>query len=513
MPLPFLMGEGQHMDHSGNLIWPIYVDFRNTVDRHPISTLIKGCRARYAMETIEQLRISKPSRFRDFGENLIRDPDEARPWRDRVIQEYINDPSDLERAKQRDQAMNRAAELVGATWKTGTTSVRRTYSEGQSLSTMTNCWIFCTSMEPSTDQEWKEWRSTLDDEYDHTSYIYEPRAFARELGSIVADRLGPQCQLAQLTHSFEGLPTLLTEHPAQAIYHGPVIYVDDAYRLVETATSKVEFTLLPLFAKDKEYQAQREYRFVVVAETEPTEFHEDLPISPKMKSIVGSKKRDMPPQWTLEPEVTQGDLGPEKGDMTRQKGSIPTIAGESSLGLGRNLIRELEEANSLENELFRNATRPKKPETVYRPHEVAHDELPDDFQTVTAIYSSVQALRSKVRDFLKLDEESSEQKLAVTSAAWHAEQDLREICSTFDDPISGISVSEDGFIVIHVSLPGRPGCDCKLAVAPSGDSVMHLVAPRGQTTQKREQILRGMNIGQEIRDIVDKLLGSNPTPL
>ena len=74
-----------------------------------------------------------------------------------------------------------------------------------------------------------------------------------------------------MNHSFEGERTLSTKHGLQMIYHGPVIYVDDAYSLIRSATSKHELMLLPLFAKEKKYQAQREYRFAIWAEEEPVE--------------------------------------------------------------------------------------------------------------------------------------------------------------------------------------------------------------------------------------------------
>ena len=41
MPTPFLMTEGPHIDHFGNLIWPMYVDFRLPSDREPITRLVK----------------------------------------------------------------------------------------------------------------------------------------------------------------------------------------------------------------------------------------------------------------------------------------------------------------------------------------------------------------------------------------------------------------------------------------------------------------------------------------
>lgn len=499
MPLPLMISEGQNLDHFGNLIWSTYIDFRHPTERQPIATLVKGCEEQYAIEIIEKVRISKPWKFRDFGENLIRDPDEARPQRTEVIQESIDDPRVMARAKQRDWAMNRASHLVGANWKTRTTSVRSTYSEGQSFTFGKNGWIFCTSVEPSTPDEWEQWHDTLEQGYNHVSCIYRPRAFARELASMVAEHLGTQGRPASLTHTFEGIPTLRTEHPLQMIFHGPVIYVDDVYSLIEAATSKQELMLLPLFAKSKKYKGQREYRFVIWAETEPEKLCEDIPASPAMLGNIRGGKRANSPQWVPDSESTKDGLVLPARDTEDKENRSSDLDEENQYGLGRSIMK----ANSLETELFRTFSRAKGPATVYRPHKVSPDDLPNDFQAMTATYSSVRALQNKVRDFQEVDEETSERRLGVSSAAWYAEQDIRALCQMFDDPISGISISPDGYIVIHVSLSALPEIECKLAVAPSGESIMRLEAPRRQSIQRREYRLPGGSIAKGVREFVE----------
>ena len=154
MPSPYLMSEGQHVDHFGNLIWPIYVDFRDPADRQPITTLIKGCRDEHAIETSGRILISKPARFRRLGENLIRDPGETYASHLEITHESIDDPQDIAQARLRDQALNRAAELTGSNFRTNTTGVRTTRSNTQSLTFGRNGWIFCTSIESTTKDEW-----------------------------------------------------------------------------------------------------------------------------------------------------------------------------------------------------------------------------------------------------------------------------------------------------------------------------------------------------------------------
>ena len=214
-----------------------------------------------------------------------------------------------------------------------------------------------------------------------------PRTFARELASIAAEHLGQTGQVTSLSHSFEGLPTLSTDHPVQLIYHGPVIYVDDVYGLSEAATSNAEFMLLPLFAKDKIYAAQREYRFVIVTETEPAKLFEDLPISPGMSHIIGEGKSDVPPQWTPNLEVTARELAPAERASINSKADNLELDEVAKESLGRRLLND----NSLETELFRTFTRAKDPATVHRPREINADDLPDDFRAMTGIYTALSA--------------------------------------------------------------------------------------------------------------------------
>ena len=502
MPVPFLMNEGQHMDHFGNIVCSTYVDFRKPADRLPITRLVKGCRSQYAMEVIGQVRISRPSMFRTFGENLIRDANEVRPEQEEVIYEAVDDLRDLERAKQRDEGLNRASRLVGVDWKTKASSVRKTYSEGQSFSTGKNSWIFCTSIEPSIPDEWKQWSETLDKNYDHISCIYRPREFARELASSVAENLESSLQEISLTHSFEGQPDLHTEHPMQLVFHGPVIYVDDAFGMVEAATSKHELALLPFFAKDEKYKAQREYRFVIFEGTVSDELYIDLPIPTDTVGIVGAEDIDVASQWMPDSPLTKGELAATANDMTSQSDPDSGIDIERDLPLGR----QLTEDNSIETTLFRAFSRTNNPATVYRPHEVSSDDLPEDLQVVTATYSSVQALRSKVRSFLEADEESPERKLKVTSAAWYAEQDIRELCQEFSEPILGVSISPEGDIVIHITLSDWPELKGGFAVTSTGESVYRLKTPRRHLISRKDFLMPSKNIAKGARELFERLI-------
>ena len=179
---PLVISEGNFLDSYNNLITSHFVDLRASKDRLPISTLIKGCRREHALESCETIRISKPAQFREFGEGLIRDPGEMYYSRTLTEFEVVNDPAQLTRARLRDDELNRAAGLLKTGFRTTTKSTKRAYKSWEAQTYGKNGWIYCTSIEPISEQDKAKWRKTLPKEYDHISYIYRPREFANALG-------------------------------------------------------------------------------------------------------------------------------------------------------------------------------------------------------------------------------------------------------------------------------------------------------------------------------------------
>ena len=96
---------------------------------------------------------------------------------------------------------------------------------------------------------------------------------------MVADQLGPQGQEAEMDHYFEGADGISTRHKSQCVFHGPVIYVEHSYATIASATSESEAMLRSVFAKGMDYRDQREYRFVIWAEQEPSDEFENLDAS------------------------------------------------------------------------------------------------------------------------------------------------------------------------------------------------------------------------------------------
>ena len=56
----------------------------------------------------------------------------------------------------------------------------------------------------------------------------------------------------------------------------------------------------------------------------------------------------------------------------------------------------------------------------------------------------------------------------AAAAAWHADPVLRFLCATFGACLAGVSVSEDGFIVITAELTGDGPVETRIVVEPDG---------------------------------------------
>ena len=129
----------------------------------------------------------------------------------------------------------------------------------------------------------------MPDGRDVVSPIRRPREFARALGAMVAEQAGPRGRIVVLRNAVEGR-TFSTAHKRQTVYHGPVAYLDDPYRRLESASSELELALLLVFLKKTARRAQREYRFAVWAEDEPAEDTLDLGVSAALVDAMGKPR-------------------------------------------------------------------------------------------------------------------------------------------------------------------------------------------------------------------------------
>ena len=260
------VNEGFVLNDAEHLIMTSYVDLRPLGNRTPITSLVRGCERKYALEDCETIMISNPARFREYGEELILDVQEGLAKEESAV---TTQETATESTRQRAVSqLNDALELLD-------TGVRLTHSESntktntdtasKSFTYAKEWWVFCTSIQPATD-DWEAWRGTLPEDYDHVSVIGQPARFAHALAHMVADRLGPQLSEGSMTNSTGGVETEKTKHKTQWVLHGPVVYTNGVYDLLEGITNNEQRVAAQMFVKDREYAAQQEYRFVVLNE-------------------------------------------------------------------------------------------------------------------------------------------------------------------------------------------------------------------------------------------------------
>ena len=281
------INEGSVLDDAGNMLTTSYIDLRGNDERTVIGTLVKGCKREHALEDGETLLISKPERFREYGVALVRDDQEGFA---REEFETLEAETPEEAAKRRATAdLNDALQLVGSEIRAvhGVEhSSRKTQSD--SFSYGKDWWIFCASIRPG-EGDWKAWRSTLDEDYDHVSEIGQPAKFAQALARMVTEQIGPKGKDAWLTGTSDGAAGARTKHKHQWVIHGPVVYTDRLYDMLAGEEDEVRRMAACLFAKPMTHAAQREYRFVVMNGGAPEETAQ-LKISGMMRDSLKSTK-------------------------------------------------------------------------------------------------------------------------------------------------------------------------------------------------------------------------------
>ena len=396
------MTEGFHIDEGGNYIFPTYADQREPADRSPITILVRACAKQYAIENCKRIRISKPELYREYGESLVRDPGEGYASRTWLVSEKVNDPNDLAAVRSLDDERNRASQLVGSEVTTNTTNIREWSEFSNWMSFGKNCWIFCTSIEPTSLEEMDRWRKTMPDDYDHTSYIHRPREFARALGSMVAEQLGPQGKEQEIKHSFDGELRLRTGHKSQVIVHGPVAYVEDPYATISSADEGWDHLVKTVFTKGIEYRDQLEYRFVVCTDdaessSETVDLDVSLAMLGAMETRSGESARRSFPViiWSKDaseagPMTTGQEYEPVASELRQETTNPPQLFPGSSL-------LSLWDDNSV----------PISPHH-YDPASVPQEE-------VTTTYGAIQALRDLIGGPF------GRPNVGAASSAWHVE--------------------------------------------------------------------------------------------
>ena len=440
-----LSTESKVSDDAGSSVVVWRVEAGASADRLSVGTLVKCGRPEHAMGKLRTIRVSKPAHFRNYGEGLVRDPSEGAASTTTITEQKIDDPQDLREDQEFYDEVGKCAESIGESIRMTAKGTKTTTERGTRILFGKNCWIFSTAFEPTTDEQWDRLRESLEPEYHHVDYIHRPSQFAWSLGLMVVDQLGPQGRDQIFTDSY-GDVSVETHTRGQLIVHGPVIYVADPFRVIDSARTDMERGLLPIFVKHHRFAGQREYRFVIWADEEPSQSMVDLKVSCAM---LGSLKEKPPEQAGLPraQQTTHCDSEPAEApdvteDPNRDAASKEPLDSTSDwfwsglIGSGDNpgtpLSRTIDPADY--------AANPRAATTA----------------------AALSALRSKVAEV------RGERRLKAASSAWHAEPWICHLCKGFMDPIGGISITDDDILVVSLKFPNGVDAKAKMSFGPSG---------------------------------------------
>ena len=349
------------------------------------------------------------------------------------------------------------------TIKQGTITTRRRSMTRHSITYGKSGWIFCATIIPRDKQEHAMWQDAMGDRH-CTSLIGSPRHFARALSEMTASQLGPQCEEVNWQgrigeHNLD--PRCLG---SQTVFHGPVIYTDDVYRVISRASSDLERMLLPVFTKHTRYRNEREYRFFIWTKEEPYVDWVNLRCSPEVMATIQPIVKD---DWLL-------DLPPgETPERCGRKNQVPNEKSSDESGVSDKLDTPWDPLDPMD--------LVSDPRVAVAPKDYTALGLPDDLEEVTSIYGAVQALKQAV------ERVSAVRRVEVSSAAWYAAAYVRRLCAKFEDPIAGIAIKDSNDIVIRLNFPREKEAVAAAVVSPQGTAVCRIQRPTGVEVKHDER--------------------------
>ena len=244
-----------------------------------LSSVVKYSPARLASARSEHLKIATARHYREFkgGGPGVRDE------RDAVYQQTLR--SFLERR-------NPDAIPLLSPLSTTVTAESQDYTVevvpgGTVNRSADGQWIYCTSLEPRTNDE----RTQMFEEFDADcmTRFQGPTELARELGSafsqisselpVTLDSVFEQCQISAMKNRS---PFDRIVH----VFHGPVAYTDDPERLIEPIPTRLQASAVP-FLKSPDFAHQREYRFTISTIGTPAKDVLLVPVTAELKALIG----------------------------------------------------------------------------------------------------------------------------------------------------------------------------------------------------------------------------------
>ena len=225
-----------------------------------------------------------------------------------------------------------------------------------------------------------------------------------------------------------------------------------------------------VFMKHAAHRAQREYRFAVWAEEEPSRDWVDLKVSPALLEAMRKPRPEREGSGFM-------SAGVEESSALEQVG-----------GLGSSSVRlHLEEALPA----FAGG------HAAIAPQCYVVERLLGDVSETAVANVTVKALRAAV------DGVEAGRRQEAAAAAWHAESVVRFLCATFGGGIAGVRLSEDCFIVIAAEFPENELVEATIAVGPDGTCACKITAGKSHVAATRASPARAF--GEVLRKRLAKV--------
>ena len=264
-PKARIVSEGTFKSPQGDQVQTIYVDLSGEIDTTKLC-VVKGTEPQNEPLTRGTIRLSRPPEFQKAVEAMIRDEQEGRPRTSTQKTEEVPD-DDAALREQRTAALNAALQLGRMKISVkGAASERRSHSTGASMTFGLDWLVYSTSIRPSA-KEKAAWRNSLPSTYTSVTPIYRSTQFAQGLGLGVCEYIGVRGKARPVRTTYEGFGAVEEQRRTQLVIHGPMLYVDEPYGWMAEAGPGWEkiWAMIFLKSRDRDYAAQKEYRFAVLS--------------------------------------------------------------------------------------------------------------------------------------------------------------------------------------------------------------------------------------------------------
>ncbi len=531
---PLVLHDGFLVTDNGHLITSQYVDIApDNASKRPCRpmVLVKAIEQCFALEFSATLQISRPHRFRDYGESGIQDDQEGSATEKSTA--TSQGPSLEQRNLEQQDALR--CLLDSPDISIGETVTRDRQTDSRSLKFGGSAWIYCTSTYPTEGQR-SRWRASLPGGYDHESVIRQPIRFAFALASAFADQQGPEGGDVHFNHTAPG-GAVQSVHSGQTIMHGPVWYTDDVHGFLGSRIRDDPlYNFYPLFVKDREYQNQLEYRFALHCESPvsgdslllsikddmrsalapygkwsrvnfrpiPSNADEAVVSQPQVSTSINTitstktRKNRHEVRWTLT-DRQRGDVV-QKGKrvdeqevvVTSEVSGVGLASGADVESLPVRLMRvnrrtertqtvdgtQVETHTTFKTQVF-NLDEETDINGLFEPEDADPTALLDaarrPFSTMAewppVVSSLLEGLAAQTVDL------EPQTEVDIMSACWNAIWAVANICTEFGDIVESVEVEESKFVAIALK-ESKAGVRGRILVGPRG-TFAYLLSPVG----------------------------------